>query len=331
MKNKRIDDELLQKSWPEASALKDNSIIAICGPTASGKSALALRLAQSLDGEIVSCDSMQIYRHLDIGTAKASPAERAAVPHHLLDICDVQENYSLARYVQDAKLAFADIRHKGKIPILVGGTAFYLSALVEKMDFPEHERNLELRKTLQHELEISGAEAMHSRLQMLDPVLAAQTHPHNVKRVLRSLERLLSQTDAVRQCLDDKAKLRVEGETDDDFRVFCLSMPRDRLYARINRRVEQMIDQGLLNEAQWLLEQQLPHDSTCMQAIGYKELFPYLQAKVSLAEAVERLQINSRQYAKRQLSWFRAKNWLLWLFEEDASIATERILKQISR
>lgn len=330
MRSKRIEDELLVQNWPKPRALEANSVIVVTGPTASGKSSLALRLAKHVDAEIVCCDSMQIYRHLDIGTAKPSLEDQKNVPHHLFDICEVSENYSVARYVQAAKACIADILKRGRRPLLVGGTTLYVSALVEQMNFPEAEFDHALRKKLFDEAGELGNTVMYQRLVALDPEYAASVHPNNTKRVLRALERLLGS----QLSNDERSDKHAEGNAPPpdeafDYRVFCQSLPREKLYERINKRVDSMLDEGLLNEVQWLMEQDLPPTSTCMQAIGYKEMFPYILKEQSLAEATERLKANTRQYAKRQLTWYRAKGWPLWLFPKNIDEAIEAILQQL--
>ncbi len=329
MRNFQIDDENLNKPWPQARPLNERSIIVLTGPTAAGKSALALQLAIRLDAEIVCADSMQIYKGLDIGTAKASPKEQAQVPHHLLDLCEVHENYSTARYVEAAKHCFNDIIRRGKTPLLVGGTTLYISALVENMQFPDQEFDTVLRERLLSEAQSNGPETMYKQLLELDPAYAAQLHPNNQKRVLRALERLYSSRSTDKERLLRHASEKSEYNEDFDYRVFCVSQPRQLLYQRINARVEQMIKEGLLEEAAWLLKQNLPQTATCMQAIGYKELFPYLRGEQKLAEVSERLKANTRQYAKRQLTWFRAKVWPMWLFPKTTEEACELILKEI--
>lgn len=325
MKKKRIEDELLLKQWPEPAVFQDNSVLVLTGPTAGGKSAVAMRLASELNAEIVSCDSMQIYKHLDIGTAKPSLDDQAQIPHYLLDICSVEENFSVARYVSLAKASFASIINKGKLPLLVGGTTLYVSALVESMQFPKENADAQLKEILAKEAAELGSAHMYERLLELDPVYAASVHPNNVKRVLRALERIIS-SKSVSLELDNANSL---SRPEYDYRVFCISKPRETLYERINLRVDVMLKEGLLDEARWLLEQNLDESNTAMQAIGYKELFPYLKGEQSLEEGIERLKVNTRQYAKRQLSWYRGKPWAWWLFPENETEAVQLILKQI--
>lgn len=337
----RIDDHALAGCWSEPAPLGARGVAVLTGPTAGGKSDAALALAPRIGAEIVCCDAMQIYRGLDIGTAKPDARERALVPHHLFDIRDPAESYSVAEYVRDAMACIEDILGRGKRPLLVGGSALYVSALVEGMRFPEGESSPELRAELEAQLAASGIEPLYRRLQELDPEAARLIHPNNRKRVLRSLEllRLTGRTRAERAArgtggaqpapASAASEAGLPGPACADYRVFCLSRPRELLYARIDARVERMLEQGLLDEARRLWALRLPARATCMQAIAYKEFFPYFEGRAPLEDCVATLKARSRQYAKRQLSWFRAKPWPLWLFPADAAEAARRIAAQL--
>ena len=278
--------------------------VAICGPTASGKTALSLDLAKALSAEIISCDSMQIYRDMDIGTAKAGREEREAVPHHLIDFLSPSESYSAERYRADALLAAKAIAERGNLPLFVGGTGLYLSALLrsEQSEVPEsdpefREREMEKIKTQE------DIHALWERLNRADPVSASQIHENNVRRVLRAIE-IFEKTGKTKSYFD---KLSLEAEREIDILVLSLDFhERANLYSRIDRRVDIMMENGLLAEVENLYKKGLLlPDTTAAQAIGYKELKAYLDGKCELKEAVDLIKQSSRRYAKRQLTWFR--------------------------
>ena len=284
-------------------------LVAVVGPTASGKTALAVELAKALDGEVLSFDSMQLYKGMDVATAKPTADEMQGIPHHLIDVVDPSENYSVARFQEDAARIIADIRGRGKNVILVGGTGLYLDSFIENLQFFDTGDNTEVRTRLRRELESSGPEAMYARLQSIDPEYAEGLHPNNTGRVLRALEVYeltgYTMTDQIAQSHREPGHYDVVyiGLTVED---------RDFLYDRINRRVDRMIENGLLDEArQWLLERP---GSTAAQAIGIKEMLPYLQGEDTLEHCAEQLKIDTRHYAKRQLTWFRRNPDVHWLY-----------------
>ncbi len=294
-------------------------VLAIVGPTAGGKTAVSVELALRLGGEIVSCDSMQIYRGMDIGTAKPDVAERRGVPHHLMDFLDPTDprGYSCADYVRDARAAVEEIRSRGKLPILCGGTGLYLDAFLRGGTFEMTDTDPALRAELTVLAEREGIEALHAMLQELDPEAAAATHPNNVKRVIRAIE-------ICRTTGRKKSELDVESRTPDcpyDATVIGLMYGnRDLLYDRINRRVDAMLQQGLVEETRRLREAGVfAHCPTAAQAIGYKELFPYLDGTQSLSEATDTLKLATRRYAKRQMTWFRARPYVTWVACDDAA------------
>jgi tRNA dimethylallyltransferase len=282
--------------------------VAVVGPTASGKTALAVELAKALDGEVLSFDSMQLYKGMDVATAKPTADEMQGIPHHLIDVVDPSENYSVARFQEDAARIIADIRGRGKNVILVGGTGLYLDSFIENLQFLDTGDNTEVRARLRRELESSGPEAMYARLQSIDPEYAEGLHPNNTGRVLRALEvyELTGYT-----MTDQIAQSRREPGNYDVVYIGLTAEDRDFLYDRINRRVDRMIENGLLDEArQWLLERPGP---TAAQAIGIKEMLPYLQGEDTLEHCAEQLKIDTRHYAKRQLTWFRRNPDVHWL------------------
>ena len=278
-----------------------NKVIVITGPTATGKTALSVRLAGDIGGEIVSADSIQIYKKLDIGSAKPSIEERGGIPHHLMDFVPAEGSYSVADYVQDAKKTIDDILSRKKVPIIVGGTGLYISALVDNVEFSESRQDLSVRTRLQEELEKIGPEEMHKRLAMVDPESAEAIHPNNTKRVIRALE-IFETTGKTRTEFERESKLVASPY---DFCLIALSCDRELLYERINRRVDIMKEQGLFEEVRGLLSDGIPADCQSMQGIGYKEAVMALSGEITEDESIELIKKNSRNYAKRQLTWFR--------------------------
>ena len=290
-----------------------NKVIVVCGPTATGKTALGIELALRLGGEIVSADSMQVYRRMDIGTAKATAEERDRVPHHMLDVCQPWEDYSVSRYVQEASAVCDGLLARGKIPVIVGGTGLYIDSLLAGRDFAgRQEGDDALRLRLDADYERLGGEAMLERLRAFDPERAAKLHPGDRRRIVRAMEiyqltgKTITQHDRETQALPP----RYQAKT-----IVLSFADRADLYARIDRRVEQMVSAGLFAEVEALLKEGLSPACTAMQAIGYKEAVQALEGSISRQEAVERIQLNSRRYAKRQLTWFgrnREARWIRW-------------------
>ena len=293
-------------------------VIAVVGPTATGKTALGIGLARRFGGEIVSCDSMQIYRGLPIGTAQPDQGELAQAPHHLVGFLDVGEPFSVSDYVNLAGRTITEIAGRGKLPILVGGTGLYARSLLRGFSFEESARDESLREALFRQAEEQGPEALYRRLQEQDPVAAGEIHPHNVKRVIRALEYIqLSGEPFSRQAARSK-------EAQSPYRYVMLVLgfrDRQKLYQRIDRRVDRMLELGLLREAEDFYRRCKEGGTppTAAQAIGYKELFPYFAGEVPLEQAVEDIKRESRRYAKRQITWFaREENAVpLYLDEVD--------------
>lgn len=277
-------------------------LIAIVGPTASGKSALALELAEKLGGEIVSADSMQVYRGMDIGTAKPSREEQQRVPHHLIDIAEPNETYSVGRYQADACRAIASVHERGTVPILTGGSGLYVNSITHNLDLSARQ---EPDPALRRELGELGGEELYLRLQQEDAQAAARIHPHNIVRVRRALEIALSSPE-VPYDFD-------RWDTPYDLRIAAISRPREELYERINRRVDQMMEQGLAAEVEGLYRR-FGSGGSALQAIGYKEIIAYLEGRLgSLGEAADLIKLNTRHFAKRQLTWFRRDPRIVWL------------------
>lgn len=292
-------------------------VIAIVGPTASGKTALSIELAKRLNGEIINGDSMQVYRGMDIGTAKIRPEEMDGISHHLLDIRDPDESFSVAEYQSLVRDKIAEIQQRGKLPIIVGGTGLYVQSVLFDYRFSKQQVDEELRHALQAELELLGSEAMHSKLTALDPDI--DIHPNNTRRVLRALEILLSGEEK-----EDGSLARTPMY---DELIIGLDVPRAELYERIDSRVDGMMEAGLLDEVRRLHDSGL-RDVQSIKAIGYKELYGYFDGMYPLEEAIVKLKRNSRQYAKRQFTYFRNKMPILWL---DATIDPENNLEEIMR
>lgn len=305
-------------------------LIAIAGPTASGKTALSIELSRRISGEVVSCDSMMVYRGMDIGTAKPTRAEMDGIPHHMIDVADPAENYSAARYRDEARAVIADIASRGHMPIMCGGTGLYIDAVTRDMSFARTPADDELRTRLEKELNEQGAQAMHDRLSEIDPSTAARLHANDTRRVLRALEIYYSTGAPMSQ----SAERTGENRELYDLTLIALNMPRARLYDRINRRVDIMCAQGLFEEVQGLIANGLNRECTAMQALGYKEIAQALAGEVSREEAISNLKQRTRNYAKRQLSWLRRDTRVNWLDIDEndtAATLTERAIAIIKR
>ena len=285
-------------------------ILAIVGPTASGKTALSVELALRLNGEIVSCDSMQIYKSMDIATAKPTKVEMNGVKHHLIDIVKPDEEYSVVDYIRDATKAIEDITRAGKLPILVGGTGLYFNSLVDGIRFEETQGNVDIRSKLYAEAEQYGNAYMLEKLRGIDPTAAQSLHENNIKRVIRAIE-VYEQTGIT---ITEHRKKSREVESPYEPCIIGLDFTeRELLYDRINKRVDLMLEQGLIEEARRFYNH--PKSSTSAQAIGYKELSGYFDGTLTLEECIENLKRETRRYSKRQLTWFRRDkrvNWIYW-------------------
>ena len=298
-------------------------ILVICGPTASGKTALAVELALRHHGEVVSADSMQIYRRMDIGTAKPTPEEMGGVPHHMLDVADPEEDFSVARYVDMAAKCVDDILSRGRLPILAGGTGLYIDSLLSGRTFAPFQPDSPLRGQLEEQLRREGGAAMLSRLAQVDPDSAARLHPNDEKRIIRALEVYQSTGKTITQ---HNLETRAIPPRYDALTLALAFEQREDMWSRIDRRVDQMMDQGLVDEVQSLLDSGVPAKCTAMQAIGYKEMAAALLSHGDVSAGAEEVKLRSRQYAKRQLTWFRrnrAARWLLWGREPDFAAALQ--------
>lgn len=282
-------------------------ILCVVGPTASGKTAYAIELARENNGEIVSCDSMQIYKYMNIGTAKATAEERAEVPHHMIDFVDPNRDYSVADFVTDARACIAEILSRGKMPVLCGGTGLYIDSVLKSVEFSPQKRDDKLRDELWKKAEQDGAESVYEILKELDPIEADKVHYNNVKRVIRAIE--ICKTTGMTKTEADRLSI---GKPMYNPTIYGLSMPREKLYERIDRRVDVMVEQGLEGEVRQLLNMGIRRDSTAMQAIGYKELVRYIDGLCDFETAIEDIKRESRRYAKRQLTWFRRNPDIIW-------------------
>lgn len=286
---------------------RSKTIIAVAGPTAVGKTEFAIKLAEAFDGEIVSCDSMQLYKYMDIGSAKPTAEEMARAKHHLVDIIDPRDEFSVAQYQRLAKTAIKDIFKREKLPIVSGGTGLYLNSLLYDMDFSAASEDHAYRTELEEIAEKEGREALHEILMKKDPDAAATIHPNNTKKIIRALERLKQGEGHIRKFSD------INRETSDyDVILIGLNRARAELYDRINRRVEILMDEGLLDEVKSLRQMGLTQENISMKGIGYKELMDYLDGICTLEMAVDTIQKNTRHYAKKQLTWFRRYDKMNW-------------------
>jgi tRNA dimethylallyltransferase len=290
-------------------------LVAIVGPTAGGKTALSIVLAKALSGEIVSCDSMQLYRGMDVGTAKPTIEEMAGIPHHMIDFLDPDTSYSCADYVTDARAAIADVAARGKLPIVCGGTGLYLDSVLNGVDFGEMQPDLAYRAELLQFAQANGAQALHDRLRAIDPEAALTIHPNNIKRVARALE--ICHLSGMTKTEWDKNAIR----NDSPYSACIIALDyknRENLYARIHMRVDEMFKAGLESEIRTLLNAgYLSPETTAGGAIGYKELLGYIRGEMTLQEAADAIKTATRHYAKRQLTWLRRNQNVHWLYPDN--------------
>ena len=309
------------------SGEKAARVLVICGPTATGKTRLGIDLAGAFGGEIVSADSMQVYRRMDIGTAKATPEEQARAVHHMIDVCEPWEDYSVSRYVQEAGAVCDRLLAAGKLPVIVGGTGLYIDSLLSGRDFAGRQEGDEaLRRRLNEAYDRLGGEAMLRRLAAFDPERAAKLHPADRRRIVRAIE-IYELTGKTITAHD--AETRARPPRYESFTVALSYADRADLYARIDRRVDAMAEAGLFEEVQALLDEGVPPDCTAMQAIGYKEAALALRGQLSREEALALIRQSSRRYAKRQLTWFGrnpAAHWIRWNGAPDFDGAFARIV-----
>lgn len=289
--------------------MQKEPLVILTGPTAVGKTKLSIELAKHINGEIVSADSMQVYRRMNIGTAKISKFEMEGISHHLIDILEPWEDFNVVAFQSYAKQAIQEIRNHGKIPIIVGGTGFYIQALLYGIDFTENEPNTELRNRLESESEKDNGISLHRYLMKIDPAAAEAIHPNNRKRVIRAVEYY----ELTGQRISEHNAEQKQNTSVYNSAYFVLTMNRDELYRRIDLRVDQMIHAGLIAEVQSLLEEGCRVNMVSMQGLGYKEIIRYLNKEITLDEAIYILKRDTRHFAKRQLTWFRRERDVIWL------------------
>ena len=284
-------------------------ILVVTGPTATGKTALSVELAKKLGGEIVSADSMQIYRGMDIGTAKVTKAEMQNIPHHMIDIADPSEDYSVSRYVEEADAAVRGILSRGRLPIVAGGTNLYIDSLIAGLDFAEKAEDAALRESLNKQYDDIGGEAMLEHLRGFDPERAAKLHPADKRRIVRAVEIYILTGETITRHDEETKK---HPKRYDAVKIALTFADRAVLYDRINARVDKMVSDGLFDEVKGLLDSGLSPACTSMQAIGYKEPAAYFRGEMSKDAAIELIKLSSRRYAKRQLTWLRRDTTVLW-------------------
>ena len=311
--------------------MNEKNMVILTGPTAVGKSALSIALAKALDTGIISADSMQVYKHMDIGSAKITPEEMQGVPHALIDVYEPDEPFHVVQFQHDAKAAMEQFWDKGKLPLVVGGTGFYIQALLYDVDFSEEDADLKLRQKYAQLAQSEGAEALHAQLAQVDPQAAGQIHANNIKRVIRALEFYeKTGTPISAHNAAERAKQSPYG-----FAYFVLTDRREHLYERIDARVDAMMEQGLLDEVKKLRDMGYTRDLVSMQGLGYKELLAYLDGECSLDEAVYMIKRDTRHFAKRQLTWFRRERDVIWVdkpaFDYDEDKILSYMLQEIEK
>jgi tRNA dimethylallyltransferase len=302
-------------------------LIVVAGPTASGKSAAAVELARIIGGEIISADSMQVYRYMDIGSAKITQDEMMGVPHYLIDVADPTEEFDVVRYAHEAKAAISDIISRRKIPILCGGTGFYIQAVTRDIDFSETGALPAYREELTAYAAEHGNSALHEQLKNIDPVSYETIHPNNLKRVIRALE-YYKETGMTISAHNEAERQR---ETPYDLHFFVLNDDRAVLYDRIDRRVDFMMAEGLYDEVMYLRQMGLTRDMVSMQGLGYKEMLDCMDGKCDIDEAVRILKRDSRHYAKRQITWFKREKDAVWIERADFGGDSKRIAEFMAK
>ncbi len=301
-------------------------LVVLTGPTAVGKTRLSIALSKEVRGSVISADSMQVYRHMDIGSAKIMPEEMNGIPHYLIDILDPEEEFNVVLFQQYARTAMEEIRREGRMPVIAGGTGFYIQALLREVDFGAETDELQRssrRSELEAEAAAKGAAAMHRRLEELDPEAAREIHPNNVRRVIRAIE-YFEETGS--RISEHNVRER-EKESPYNYVYFVLDDERERLYAAIDARIDRMMEQGLVEEVRRLLMRGLNEESMSMKGLGYKELLPYFRGECDLEEAVRVIKRDTRHFAKRQLTWFRREQNVTWIRKQDFGYDEEAMLR----
>lgn len=296
-------------------------ILIICGPTASGKSKLAVKCAKLLNSEIISADALDVYRGLNVGTAKPTLSEKDGIKHHLLDVVPANGTFSVGDYKETARPIVDGLIKSGKIPVICGGTGFYINALIYDFSYGKSTANLVAREKYMRLAEEKGKQAVFDILQSVDPVTAEKLHPNDLKRVVRALEIYESGTK--------KSDINDETVPVYDYKAYCIDYDREILYARIDERVDKMIENGLVAEVEGLINSGISLENQCMQGIGYKEIYQYIKGDYTLSEAIAAIKLNTKHYAKRQITFFKRLNGLVWLKPDDENLLAERIIKDL--
>ncbi len=295
----------------------------LAGPTASGKTDISLQLAQRLKGEIVSADSMLIYRGMDIGTAKPSLQQQKLIPHHMIDIVEPDEQYNAALYCHNSKIIIKEVYQRGNLPIMVGGTGLYINGVIDNYVFTEAGTDLKLREKLMQECEEFGKENLFKKLQKLDPYTASTLHENNVKRIIRALEVYYLTGKTMSQSISK------ENKSHYNLLFYGLTLDRKELYRNIEKRVDKMLESGLVDEVASLLDKGYSPQLNSMQGLGYKEIVQYIKGELSLEQSIDLLKMNTRRFAKRQLTWFKKDNRINWIYTDKKDC--DEILSEIAR
>ena len=305
---------------------KDKLII-LAGPTASGKTSISIDLAKRIGGEIISADSMQVYRGMDVGTAKIKADEMQGVKHYLINVLDPTEDFNIVKFQDMVKYSIEEIKRNGHIPILVGGTGFYIQSVIYDIDFDTQDDNGDIRKALEEEYDKMGADFMYEKLKKIDSVSAENIHKNNKKRIIRAIEYFLINNALISAHNESQRK----KDSPYDFRFFVLNPPRDILYDRINQRVDKMVEEGLVEEVKSLKNAGLSIENISMQGIGYKEILEYLDGEITLDEAIDNIKQNTRHMAKRQVTWFKREKDVIYInpfeFENNEKIVDYMVEK----
>lgn len=302
--------------------MEKKPMVILTGPTAVGKTALSIRLAKEINGAVISADSMQVYRHMDIGSAKIRPEEMQGVKHYLIDILEPEEEFHVVRFVEEAKAALEEIYRNGQIPIIAGGTGFYIQALLYDINFDGQDCDADYRRELEQIAEEKGAEYLHQMLEEVDAESAKAIHANNTKRVIRALEFY----HVSGKKISEHNETEHQKESPYNFAYFVLTDERERLYKRIEARVDAMMEEGLLDEVRLLKERGATKEMVSMQGLGYKEILAYLDGEISLERAVYLIKRDSRHFAKRQLTWFRRERDVIWFDKEQYAYQEDAIL-----
>lgn len=306
-------------------------LIVLTGPTAVGKSKTSIKLAKAINGEIISADSMQVYKHMDIGTAKISPKEMDGVKHYLIDILEPKDEFNIVKFKEYAKKAMAEIYEKNKIPIIVGGTGFYIQSILYDIEFEDSKEDTGYRDKLEDLAQEKGRLYVHTKLAQVDPESGEKIHPNNLKKVIRALE-YYKKTG---QKISEHNKVQRQRQSPYNYAYFVLNDERENIYKRINARVDQMVEAGLINEVKDLLDSGCTRDMVSMQGLGYKEIISHLQGDSDLEDAIYTLKRDTRHFAKRQLTWFKREKEVMWInkdqLEYDEDLILDKILKELRK